>query len=282
MLQDDKFRIVPVDPVINRPSGLVLVKDGRPVDYAPWLRKNGHGTYDFHRVIQQYVEQHGGNNSFEWYRPKVISQTSNVVPVNECFDVLFDYVKMIVETRVREADVSDGSRVPHGSSKHIKDLETRIADLTQWRDKQRRGSEARANYARVIQRLKSELASARRAAAKKKLVKETIDEPTTSAEERWQSLSRSEDPIIKNVVALIQGADSPRALGKVKKNVEKMMDDGNVPAGVTDGFVGWLVDQRKAELQRMNYTPRPSADARIDMMARTMDSSGKKRARRMS
>jgi hypothetical protein len=81
--------------------------------------------------------------------------------------VLIEYINLVVERRVREADISDGSRVPYGSKKHIKDLEARIANLTMWRNKYKRGSEARANYARIINRLKSELASARRAAAKK-------------------------------------------------------------------------------------------------------------------
>jgi hypothetical protein len=82
--------------------------------------------------------------------------------------ILREYVELAVERRMREADVSDGSRVPHGSSKHIKDLESRIKSLSTWRDKQKRGSEARANYSRLISRLKGELASARRAAAKQK------------------------------------------------------------------------------------------------------------------
>jgi hypothetical protein len=77
-------------------------------------------------------------------------------------------VEVILEKRIREVDVSDGSRVPHGSEKHIKDLEVRIADLSRWRDKQRRGSEARANYSRLISRLKGELSSARRQATKAK------------------------------------------------------------------------------------------------------------------
>lgn len=68
---------------------------------------------------------------------------------------------------MREADVSDGKRVEFGSEKHISDLEKRISGLVMWRDKQRRGSEARANYARIINKLKAELASARKAAAKK-------------------------------------------------------------------------------------------------------------------
>ena len=87
---------------------------------------------------------------------------------------LREYVALILEGRVREADVSDGSRVPHGSSKHIKDLESRIKTMTMWRDKQRRGSEARANYARLINRLKGELASARRQ-AEKKAMKEGLE-----------------------------------------------------------------------------------------------------------
>lgn len=81
---------------------------------------------------------------------------------------LNEFIELVVEKKMREADISDGSRVPHGSDKHVKDLEVRIADLTRWRDKQRRGSEARANYSRLISRLKGELSSARRAAAKAK------------------------------------------------------------------------------------------------------------------
>lgn len=82
---------------------------------------------------------------------------------------LEEYVSLVVERRVREADISDGSRVKHGSRKHIKDLEARIAHLVLFRDKQKRGSEARANYSRLIGRLKSELSSAKRSG--------TVDNP---------------------------------------------------------------------------------------------------------
>lgn len=87
--------------------------------------------------------------------------------MQELKELLKEYVDLLVEKRMREADVSDGSRVKHGSKKHIKDLEHRIASLEMWRNKQKRGSEARANYSRLISRLKGELASARRTAAKR-------------------------------------------------------------------------------------------------------------------
>lgn len=79
---------------------------------------------------------------------------------------LKEFVRLVVEARLREVQVSDGSTVPHGSKKHISDLEMRIADLKRWRDAQRKGTEARANYSRLIGRLQSELRSAQRAAAR--------------------------------------------------------------------------------------------------------------------
>ena len=79
-------------------------------------------------------------------------------------ETLKEFVDLVVEKRVREADISDGSRVKHGSRSHIRDLERRIEELMHFKSKQKRGSEARANYARLIGRLKSELASAKRAA----------------------------------------------------------------------------------------------------------------------
>jgi hypothetical protein len=80
-------------------------------------------------------------------------------------ETLREFVELVVEKKVREADLSDGSRSKHGSRKHIRDLERRIKELMLFRDKQKRGSEARANYSRLIGRLKSELASAKRSGA---------------------------------------------------------------------------------------------------------------------
>lgn len=81
---------------------------------------------------------------------------------------LRELIKLIVleEGRMREADITGDRRVPWGSEDHVADLERRIEDLTKWRDKQRRGSESRANYSRLISKLKAELSSSKRQAAK--------------------------------------------------------------------------------------------------------------------
>ena len=83
---------------------------------------------------------------------------------------LRELIKLIVieEGRLREAEVSGDRKVPWGSDEHVFDLERRIADLSNWRDKQKRGSESRANYSRLISKLKSELSSARKQNAKMK------------------------------------------------------------------------------------------------------------------
>jgi hypothetical protein len=75
------------------------------------------------------------------------------------------YISLLVESKLREVDITAG-KTAWGSDDHVADLESRISDLTRWRDRQRRGSEARANYSRLISRLRAELASAKRQSAK--------------------------------------------------------------------------------------------------------------------
>lgn len=84
--------------------------------------------------------------------------------MNTHHEILNSYVRefLVIEAKAREVDTSDGTRVPFGSKEHVSDLEIRIADLSRWRDRQKRGSEARANYARIIARLKNELRVAKR------------------------------------------------------------------------------------------------------------------------
>ena len=81
---------------------------------------------------------------------------------------LLEFIELVVEARrMREAEVSGGGRVPHGSKEHVRDLKTRIADMTRWRDSQKKGSEQRANYSRIVSRLKAELRSVTKNAAAK-------------------------------------------------------------------------------------------------------------------
>jgi hypothetical protein len=92
--------------------------------------------------------------------------------MEEGASLIAEYVKLLTESsRMREADVSDGRRVSWGSTDHIEDLENRIADLSRWRDKQKKGSEARANYSRLISRLRAELSSAKKRSEKVSLEK---------------------------------------------------------------------------------------------------------------
>lgn len=77
---------------------------------------------------------------------------------------------------MREADISDGSRVAYGSDEHTNDLERRLSEMEGWRDKQRKGSSSRADYARVVHRIKQELRSARRAADRNKPDDVLLDE----------------------------------------------------------------------------------------------------------
>lgn len=75
---------------------------------------------------------------------------------------LKEYIALVVESKLREADVTDG-KAEWGSDEHIADLNNRIEDLIKWRDRQRKGTEARANYSRLVSRLRAELKSAQRA-----------------------------------------------------------------------------------------------------------------------
>jgi hypothetical protein len=85
-------------------------------------------------------------------------------------DLVEDFIRVLIEGKIRELDTPEGKMV-HGSSSHIKSLETRIHALEPWRDSSAKGSEKRANYARLINKLKSELNSAKRAPAKTKVKK---------------------------------------------------------------------------------------------------------------
>lgn len=156
---------------------------------------------------------------------------------------LREFVELIAEKKFREVQVSDGTRVKHGSLKHVKDLETRIASLIMWRDQQRRGSEARANYSRLIARLKSELASARRSAVKLKNINENYaTEPEPEQLEKWQKMERGEttDAQVRDVVDMFHETNSLEELDTAKFKVLKMIAAGHVSSAVSDDFLSWL------------------------------------------
>lgn len=77
---------------------------------------------------------------------------------------LRNYVRMVLsEGRDRgTVTISNGATVPFGSTAHVKDLDERIEKLKMWRNLAPRGSEKRANYARLINQLRNEKRAALR------------------------------------------------------------------------------------------------------------------------
>ena len=71
--------------------------------------------------------------------------------------ILLEYVKLILEKKIREADISDGQKAKWGSKKHISDLQRRLKEAEYWRDKQKKGSEKRAHYRNVVNDIKRQL-----------------------------------------------------------------------------------------------------------------------------
>lgn len=102
-------------------------------------------------------------------------------------------VQSCLEQRVREADVSSGARVEFGSDEHVADLERRLSDALFWRDRQRRGSESRANYQRLSSRLRAELHSAKRIASRRTMQTEAVRAVREETEEQrrdWENAIR--------------------------------------------------------------------------------------------
>lgn len=78
-------------------------------------------------------------------------------------------IRQVNEVKFRETQLASGKKTQWGSDAHIKELEKRITDLSLWRDRQTKGSEVRANYARLVNKLKAELKSAKRSREKREL-----------------------------------------------------------------------------------------------------------------
>ena len=80
--------------------------------------------------------------------------------MKESEEIISEYVRLLIEKKIREADVSDGTKAKWGSRKHISDLKKRLKDAEYWRDKQKKGSEKRSYYKGVVNDIKKQLASA--------------------------------------------------------------------------------------------------------------------------
>jgi hypothetical protein len=73
---------------------------------------------------------------------------------------IVEYVQLLVEKKIREADISDGQKAKWGSRKHILDLKRRLKEAEYWRDKQKKGSEKRAHYRNIVNDIKRQLNAA--------------------------------------------------------------------------------------------------------------------------
>jgi hypothetical protein len=89
-------------------------------------------------------------------------------------NLISEFVVLMLEQRkIREIETSNGTIVPEGSAAHISDLQEKIEMLERMKKRQPRGSSARADHARVVQRLKSELRQAHN-------ISQRLDEKETS------------------------------------------------------------------------------------------------------
>lgn len=85
-----------------------------------------------------------------WTKPKM----------EATIETLVEFVRLICEKKIREADISDGQKTKWGSRKHISDLKRRLKEAEYWRDKQKKGSEKRAHYRNVVNDIKRQLKNA--------------------------------------------------------------------------------------------------------------------------
>ena len=82
--------------------------------------------------------------------------------------MLEEYIKLIVESKIKETSLSDGRNVAWGAPEHLMELEKHIAEIQHRKSRHPRGSAVRADYAKVEARLRAELKSARKHADRKK------------------------------------------------------------------------------------------------------------------
>ena len=87
---------------------------------------------------------------------------------------------------------------------------------------------------------------------------------------------RSYEPVkvdLSEVMKVLQG----KTVGKAA--MYKIMDQTGMPAGLANAFVEQEKERRMETKRQMSYTPRSAADARMDRLLHTQDSSGRRSAR---
>lgn len=90
-------------------------------------------------------------------------------------DVLVEYVRLLVEKKIKEVQLTDGTVLEWGSDEHISVLEKQLAEIQHKKNQHPRGSASRADYRRVEARLRAELKSAKNASEKKRLQEKQDD-----------------------------------------------------------------------------------------------------------
>jgi len=62
-------KMAPYDPLRGRTWRTVLYKDQMPADYSLWAKKHGKSIDEMDQLMDSYVEDNGGWESFEWIKP---------------------------------------------------------------------------------------------------------------------------------------------------------------------------------------------------------------------
>lgn len=96
----------------------------------------------------------------------------NMIQSNK--DTLTEYIKLVVEVKVREAHLTGGRVATWGAPEHVADLEEQIVEIQKRKSRQSRGSATRAEWAKVEARLRAELKSARHHASQKVLSEKDV------------------------------------------------------------------------------------------------------------
>jgi hypothetical protein len=149
-------------------------------------------------------------------------------------------VRALIEARIRETDITDGRRVQFGSTDHVSDLENRISDLERWRDRQRRGSEARANYARLISQLKRELRSALRVNDPRPQAVDPTDVDAAAESAPVAPLTSMAAPL----ESAFAEADEPKK-GKKSKKMAEAVDMEDPEYTSIEDFVQFMLDDER-------------------------------------